>query len=277
MNKLLSANFSRLIKDKVFWLGMAVMVLLAVVVPVNHYRESLETGYQASMDGNFFGYAMVIGILASVFSSLFLGTEYNDGTIRNKLIVGHSRVHIYLVNLITCVESAFLMIAAFLLVISLVGIPLLGGLTLGSQAIMLLIAASLLMTIAYCALFTMVGMLIPSKAIAAVVCILGIFALLLWALMVNSRLDEPEYYSNYIFQDSEGNIMEGENEPNPYYLTGTKRSFYEFLYDFLPSGQGLQITMVEAAHPYQMMLYSLLIAMAATGIGIYFFRKKDIK
>ena len=43
----------------------------------------------------------VVGILISIFYSLFLGTEYNDGTIRNKLIVGHKRETIYLASFIT--------------------------------------------------------------------------------------------------------------------------------------------------------------------------------
>lgn len=277
MNKLLSANFSRMIKNRVFWLGVGAMVLLAVAVPLNHYREFLATGYQVSMDGNFFGYAVVIGILASVFGSLFLGTEYSDGTIRNKLMVGHSRVHIYLANLIICIEAAFLMIAAFLLIISLVGIPLLGGLTLGLRAVVILILSSLLMTIAYCALFTMAGMLISNRAIAAVVCILGAFFLLILGLWINSRLDEPETYGAYMFQDADGTIISEDEYPNPYYLTGAKRQLYEFLYDFIPAGQGLQIMQAEVAHPCQIMLYSLIIVMAATGIGIYFFGRKDIK
>ena len=43
-----------------------------------------------------------MGLVAAILTSMFIGSEYSDGTIRNKLVVGHSRMRIYLANLIVC-------------------------------------------------------------------------------------------------------------------------------------------------------------------------------
>ena len=40
------------------------------------------------IDNGFFGCALFIGIVMAVFCSLFIGTEYSEGTIRNKIIIG---------------------------------------------------------------------------------------------------------------------------------------------------------------------------------------------
>ena len=50
------------------------------------------------IDNGFFGCALFIGIVMAVFCSLFIGTEYSEGTIRNKIIIGQKRGTVYLSN-----------------------------------------------------------------------------------------------------------------------------------------------------------------------------------
>ena len=89
------------------------------------------------IDGQLFTFAMFIGIVLSTFCGLFLGIEYGDGTIRNKVVVGHKRSSIYLANLITCIAAGLAMCAAFMLVYVAVGIPLIGTFTLEIKYILL--------------------------------------------------------------------------------------------------------------------------------------------
>lgn len=98
MSNLLSANFSRLFKNKVFWLCMIAMFASAVLLVISHYNrmvlyEDYETKY--TLDQVYFQFASFIGIICAVLTSFFLGTEYSDGTIRNKIIVGKTRTAIY--------------------------------------------------------------------------------------------------------------------------------------------------------------------------------------
>ncbi|MDE7242937.1 MAG: hypothetical protein K2O18_03025, partial [Oscillospiraceae bacterium] len=65
-------------------------------------------------------------------------------------------------------------------------------------------------------------------------------------------------------------------EPNPRYLQGKKREIYEFLVDFLPTGQATEY-MVMTAKPLLLSLYSAVIFLLSSAGGVAFFRKKDIK
>ena len=71
--------------------------------------------------------------------------------------------------------------------------------------------------------------------------------------------------------------MEAPEERNPNYLTGTKRQIYEFLQDFTPGGQALQLAGLQAEHPAQLALYSGMILLLTTCCGILVFRRKDLK
>ena len=104
MSKLLSANFTRMKKAKVFWVCLIFMIGFGLFLIISRYVQfkRFDMMDSAYIEGSLLSYTVVMGIVFAVFTSLFIGTEYNDGTIRNKLIVGHTRVNVYLANLITC-------------------------------------------------------------------------------------------------------------------------------------------------------------------------------
>ena len=126
MSKLLRAGFARLKKDKVFWIGIIFMVVVGLFIPVRNYIDTLESGYESTFDSYFFGFSLFTGVIAAVFVSLFVGKEYSDGTMRNKIVVGHTRSAIYLSNLVVNIVAALITHLAFLLAVSVVGIPCLG-------------------------------------------------------------------------------------------------------------------------------------------------------
>lgn len=126
MSKLLSANFIRLRKDKFFWIGMIFMLAAGISFPVMRYMDMRQTQTINNIDNGFFGCALFIGIVMAVFCSLFIGTEYSDGTIRNKVIIGQKRVSIYLANFIICSIVSIVMCAMFFIPYLCIGIPLLG-------------------------------------------------------------------------------------------------------------------------------------------------------
>ena len=91
---------------------------------------------------------------------------------------------------------------------------------------------------------------------------------------INARLQEPETYSSYSYS------IGGENtnieEKNPDYLEGTQRKVYQFLYDFLPGGQVVQCASMEAENPKLLAVYSSIIFVITTAVGMVLFCKKDI-
>jgi len=272
MNKLLTANFARLKKDKVFWIGMAFMFAAGIFGVI----MKLKNDPTATADQLLLIFPVLIGIVSAAFCSLFIGTEYSDGTIRNKLIVGHTRNAVYLSNFITCSAAGIVMCLSYIAAIASFGFPTLGLSDRSMWPVAVLILVAFMMVIATTALFTLLCMLNQNKATAAVTCILAIVALLVLATMINARLEAPQYYDNYVFTDSLGSTSAGQ-EVNPQYLTGMKREIYQFFLDFLPTGQAIEISMQSARHLWQMPLYSLLITLVSTVCGVFCFRKKDLK
>ena len=101
MSRLLSADFAKLKKNKFFWICMIGMFLFGIFMAVMNYISTRQYGdYEAQITNVLFIYALTVAILIPAFVSLFVGTEYSDGTIRNKMIIGHTRTCIYLSNLI---------------------------------------------------------------------------------------------------------------------------------------------------------------------------------
>ncbi|MDL2300864.1 ABC transporter permease [Lachnospiraceae bacterium OttesenSCG-928-D06] len=283
MNKLLSAGFSRLKKDKFFWLGILFMFFMGGFVVVKNYIDYKRYHYtfDLKLDNYFFGYTIFIGLIAAIFCSLFIGVEYSDGTIRNKLVIGHSRMAIYLSNLILSTTAAILTNLAFIAAISITGIPLLGALKTDMKIVLFLLLASILTTISFTAIFTLLSMLIQSKTIVAIVNILGFIALWMIAITIYQRLSAPEFHQNIMISDNVSYMDSSDTDvepiPNPNYLNEKERKWHQFFYDFVPTGQALQISNLSVPNGMQMLLYSLFIIVLTTGGGIFFFKRKDLK
>ena len=286
MSKLLSANFLRLRKTNLIWGSLGVCVGLGALAALGEFRFQVSSGADLSvpevaqakalLEGQFFEYAAFIGILAAEFISLFFGTEYSDGAIRNKIAVGHSRLSIYFANLITGFAASLGCMAGYMLSCLAVGAPLLGWFTKPAPLLLCAIAGSVVMLAAFCAIFTFVTMNCSKKSTSVVICLLAVFAALIAAAVIYSMLDAPEFITGYEMSVN-GQIVEAVPEPNPMYLTGTKRAVYQFLYDLLPTGQALQYTMLSFTDPVRLMGLGLAVTAVFTGAGAALFKRKDLK
>lgn len=277
MYNLLTSEWKRLTKDKVFWLCLGVTLAAAIISMLNGCRQAkgmIADGYQISLEDYYYNLAPVIGLLCAVFSSLFLGTEYNDGTIRNKIIAGHTRKEIYLANLCVNLTAGTCFTLAWLTG-SMVGIPFLGPWETGIAVFLLFALTAVFFTAAMIGIFTLLGMLCSNKAISAVTALLFFLALLIFASILYNRLCEPELTSSVVLT-SQG-IQPQEPTPNPNYVSGVTRTVYQFLVDFLPTGQSILLANAELGRPLLSILSSIFITAATTLSGIALFRRKDLK
>ena len=74
MNKLLSANFFRLRKNKCFRGSLAFMFVIGIASPLLRYRDMKQSGYINNLDNGFFMCALFIGIILAVFC-VFLSVQ----------------------------------------------------------------------------------------------------------------------------------------------------------------------------------------------------------
>ena len=276
MRNLLSANFMRLKKSHLFWgilaLGAAFAGFRIFSLVSDQVRFDIP---RYTLNQALFTYAQLVGLTIAVFTSLFLGTEYSDGAIRNKVASGCSRVSIYLAGSFTVFAASVLSLIAYWIVALAAGIPLLDPLQMSVGKALLYVLGILLMTAAFCALFTFVTMNCSHKATTAMVCVLLFFLLLVISTYVYSRLDAPEYIADYII--TVDGLDMTEPVPNPRYLQPGPRKVYEFFWDLLPTGQSTQYSIGDTAHPVRLLLCSLGLTALFTGGGIALFRKKDLK
>lgn len=277
MTNLLHANFTKLKRDKFFWLTIIIMLawgLFAAGMQI-YNASKYKLAYEITMDSILFGYCWVVGIVCAIFSSMYIGSDYSDGTIRNKLIVGHKRHSIYLTNLITVSTVMILSCIIFLISVSALGFPFIKEITMDFKTAVILILCSIPTIIAYSAIFTAISMTNQNKAVVAIISIILAFGLVFAATIIRSILEAEPMISTGFEITANGELIMGELVPNPHYPTGMKRKILEFLYDFLPSGQGEQF--MRAQYSVFMPLYSVAITVFFSIIGIGIFKKKNIK
>lgn len=299
MRKLLSANFYAMFRSKRFWLGLFMMAAMAVYMVVDINKMKRLAG---ELDDGVFQSAILLFILLPALGALFINTDYHDGTIRNKLTVGHTRVAVYLSNLLVNCAAGAIYIAAYEVVYLLVGFPLLGGLS-RPQAFLIKLGLLSLVLLSLTAIFTLLATMITNRSVLLYCALLGV-GLVLAAQMVNARLAAPEMVDDYggvsyttnedgtvttQYLDKDGNPIKPEDiprVPNPSYVKEPMRSFLRTVNNIQPGGQLVEI--LEDGHeepdgskpqtPYwQLAAYALAMSVVFTGAGIVLFRRKDLK
>ena len=249
MCNLIHANMKRIWKTRVFQISAIIVAGLALFQVLMNYRDYVVCGGTPYFDNALFAIAAVAVFPLAAFVSLYIGTEYSDGTLRNKIVVGQGRMAIYLANLITSMIAGWLFLIFFMLAV-------------------------------FSAIFTWISMVLGKKAGSSVVCIILTVLVLVSGVVIQSTLDQDEFYSPEYTVTESGEIeYSGELEPNPNYLPegSTKRAVYEFLLDFTPGGQVMQLSAIRIDRIGYMMLYDVGWFVVMTGAGILVFRRKSLK
>lgn len=277
MTNLLAANLRLLRKNLVFYLCALATAALVITVCLNQYSYVLSSNAVVSLNKLFAAFPIISGFTTAIFVSCFIGTEYTDGTLRTKLIAGHSRTRVYLSNLLFCMLTGLLLDFVFMAMMFVLGRPLFGPMNNSLYTLTLGLVTGLLATAAGVAAFNFLSTLISNRTAAAIVCLLTAAAFLLIPAILYSKLSEPEMYEGYRLVTETGELMAMDNMPNPLYVPSPRREIYRFIVEFLPGGQGLLLGNADTEHPLRMPLCSLAIILVTTVSGLVHFKKKDIK
>lgn len=274
MIKLLRAGFTRLRKNKLFWILSIFSIALALFMIYTRYSDMKTYGDVIEVEQLMLNYSTIVGIVIAIFTSLFLGVEYSDGAIRNKISIGHKRINIYLSNLIIVTITSLFSYILFLIVVAIIGIPLFGGIAMSISKLLMLLGCIFITIIAYSSLFTFIAMIISNKTITAIVSIMFAFGLMMIALICFNILDAQEYIPSASMLDGE---MKFEEVKNPKYPSEQKKKVCQTLLDINPAGQMFQLAGRTAPNLKVLPLYSLGILVVFTGTGLMFFKKKELK
>ncbi len=276
MSKLLSAELHRLFKSKCFYIAAFAMLVLTMYLILMDCNSNARLELGESFDEIFFCMPPYFGLFISTFAALFIGTEYSDLTMRNKVVVGHSRTEVFIANLLTCIVAAVLLFIIWA-VSGCVGIPYFGIENIDLNVCLLKLLVSFFTIIALTAIFGTISQLITSKATGAVAGIFLALALLLAGSYFYNALNEPPTTFSYVQISEEGGIKYGDEVPNPAYVGGKMRDVYEVMLRLLPTGQQILIADEPLENPAFMIVCSVVVAIIATSVGYLGFRRKDLR
>ena len=275
MRKLITASFSRLWKEKLFWLVFAFMSIGSVCYNWIGYNEINNP--RIYVEDILFCMLPVSSFVFALFISMRLGTEFEEHTIRNKLIVGYSRTQVYFSEYLTCMAASVILLAVMLLCSGLFGLFLSLEFLSDWTDIAFLVFGCVLMALVFSAMFVGICMNVGSKAASLVASIVFLFAILLLASFCINALEEPSMaYTNVIISVEDG-VQFGDLVENPAYVDGTQRMIYELIADILPTGQAIQMNNLEFERSARWPAFSLIMLIIATVAGYIPFRKRDIR
>lgn len=280
MLELLAAGFHRLWRNKPFWIASAFITLGSVVMNWLNYgneEEAYIIEMSISAEDVLFSLFPLLGFVCVMFISLFLGADYEYGTLRNKLIVGRTRGEIYFAHAVVCGAASLLLMLGMLLCSGICGYLIIGHFFLSVKELLFLLLCCVLIALAYTGLCVAVTMTTSSRAVSVIAAIILMFALTYGGAWLQGALREPEKIYDHIIISAEGGVEFGELIDNPAYVSGTQRVIYEFIYDFLPTGQAAQLNNVEFDRCLRWPWLSALFASASLLAGWLGFRRRDIK
>ncbi|MBD5453264.1 MAG: ABC transporter permease subunit [Lachnospiraceae bacterium] len=279
MSKLLYANWAKVIRSKVFWIaeifliGYSIFVYFMGFINQRHMIIIPDSGWTLY----FFNEMLFIHAITAIFTVFFIGVEYSDGAIRNKFVIGHTRKSVYLSNFIMCCIVGLIQFATYSITSVLSGWMLIGSNTfMGMQQLLWRFFYSILIIMAYSALFSMIAMLDSNKTRAVVVGLVLVFVYVMLMTQIWSDLAEPERTSRAVLTET-GELEIEEDIPNSKYVSGTKRVVYEWIDAFLPMDQAMYVIDPDASFSMKAPLCLLGETILFVGVGMYVFQRKDLK
>ena len=106
MANLLAEGYRRLFKGKRFYIVLAVIMAIPIIASV--FIRIVEKRALNLGGALVFSLIGTMSMFISITAGLFIITDFKNNTIRNKIIIGHSRTKIYLANLIISLTVAFI-------------------------------------------------------------------------------------------------------------------------------------------------------------------------
>lgn len=278
MRKLLSASFSRLWKEKMFWIAFVFMSIGSACFSWMSYNTAMKnTGIEFYVEDMMFNMLPMIGFVFVFFISMRLGTEFDEHTIRNKLVVGYNRTQVYFAEYITCMTASLILLVVMLLCSTLSGWFFFRKFQSGWMEVAFLLLCCVLMASVFSAMSVGICMNVRNKATSLVASLVFLFAILLLAsFCINVLAEEPMAYSS-ISITVEGGVQFGDLVENPAYIDGFQRTIYELLADILPTGQTIQLNNLDYERAVRWPLLSVIMLLVSTFAGYLPFRKRDIR
>ena len=146
------------------------MILSGIIIPILAHREMIAYGTDYTLESRLVWHFLIIGFIVAIFCSWFLGTDYSDGTIRNKIIAGNSRLKIYNFCFADMCDCQCYFSGGTSNNNHWLGTWLIAPFKTDIHTISLIIGISILATITFAGINTMIVMINQNKASPSIIC-----------------------------------------------------------------------------------------------------------
>lgn len=271
MYKLLKAGFYRLRKDKIFWIFIVITIALSIFALMRYSSNGLK------LENLFNEFIYYEGLFISLFISLFIGREHSEGIIRNKIIVGHKRVNIYLSNLIISIVTCLFFQLIYYIIVFAIGTLLYEAIQMNYSNIIQIILDTTLVIISYCSIFNLVTMMFSEITVSTIVGVVVYIMMFIIALNLQYIAHAQKYTTLSYFENEEGQVTEFKQELNSNYPGDDIVKLAKNVYYFIPQGQAFELTSGNTNDLNVYPKYSIALIIVVNAIGIYLFKSKELK
>ncbi len=272
MFKLLKSGLSRAKQNRVLFVLIIITIGIALFFVINNLKfRNTDT-----LDKALLNYINIVGIFIAMFTSLFIGAEYEYGTIRNKIIVGHSRINIYFSNLIISILAGIVLEIVYILTIVLFGVLLHFKFELSFMQYAILLLEIIFVISSFSSVFTLISFAFSNVTFSTSAGMLIFLGFYIICTNLAYPVNMPEYITNSYY-DEQGIEHITESIVNPNYPSKEKMFIYKNIYYAIPAGQALEITAkVEEVDTFNLILYSIGSIFVVNIIGVFIFNKKEL-
>lgn len=277
MSRLFRVSCMRLFRSRIFYVALAATLLFSLFICLTkapQTAEWAETDEDYSLEDCYYDFLPLLGLVFGCFVTVFQGVEYSDGTLRNKLIAGHTRnevfTSLFLVSALGCA-----MITIVWMLASLPGLYWFSGFACGWRTFALSTVLCFASAVLYAAIYTTVALLCPNRAVSVVIALVMWFVFLFAGSSVFDILAAPQTIYDMVYID--GSWAAGPEYPNPNYVSGIGRTVLEVLSHIMPSCPVLSLALKMTDAVVTDILCTLGLTLAVLGGGCLGFAKKDLK
>ncbi len=292
MSKLLRAGIRRYLMDVTFWMCMISTILIAKLTAEQTPTLGFDEMYIYLMFGLFI-----------VLISWNIGKEHEEGTFRNKIIAGHSKVKIFISEMLLAWMAILVLFVTYSLVY-MQGTKYILDI-MPTEIMVKLYIGFMLANIAMVSLIVTITTLLSSRGMSAIINIVFLVGVLIAIQEVEPIIQSVEYeivaegeFIDFTYTDGTVGrkyvIKEGTEKKiyNPDYVGGWPRLGYELFYNSMPACQMHEYIVFSSEYwdgndvqvreeDYKMMdtniYFAIGVAIFMTGLGCFVFKRVDMK
>lgn len=282
MNKLLTMELKRAAKSPVLWLGAL------AVIAVNIYGILLSGyGFKIFTTTFLLENSSLICIILAVLIPLYLGRDFENRTVNNKISAGYTRKEIYLTELIVSAVCAAILfiadIASVFISSNIAGLEFSGKINMTEFAFHAVIAFVCIITVS--ALYTMIVMISHKQIISLGITVILTLALLTAGGKSVSALNQSKDWTDPVTHETVENPLRidgfAHTINNIHVLVSpfAQAEFHSSMLSETEAGTKEETSLIFKDFPYhiEFCLLDILEMLLFYKIGLRIFRKQDLK